>query len=76
MLACVGSRPMAAVAADIMPMMRTRTGRRPMRSVRAPKTAAPTGRRKNARAKSRNVAKMLAVSFSEGKNSGAMIGAM
>lgn len=74
--ACVGSTPIAAVASAIMVMISSRTGLRPQRSVSGPKTAAPSGRRKNASAKTRNVARTLAVELTEGKKIGAMIGAM
>lgn len=48
--AYVGSAPISVVATVISVITRTSTGRRPIRSPRWPKSAAPTGRKKNASA--------------------------
>ncbi len=48
--AYVGSRPIIAVAPVIRQTTRTSAGRRPTRSPSRPNTAAPTGRKKKARA--------------------------
>ena len=73
--AYVGNTPISVVATVISVITRTSTGRRPTRSPSRPKSAAPTGRKKNASAKDAYVLTRASASLppSGVKNRAAMI---